>query len=419
MPQQHVLIIGGGVVGAMCAYHLSRDGHRITLIDAADFGRGCSHGNCGYVCPSHALPLAAPGAIRTTLKAMLKPDAPFYIKPRLDPRLWKWLLNFARHCNASDMMVAARARVALLNASKQLYLQLLAEENIDCDWEERGLLFVYESQHEMDHYAETDKLLRDQFNLPATRHDGGALTKLEPALKPGLAGAWHYEGDAHLRADKLMSGLRRVLEARGVTIREHCAFQSFTRTGGRITGAATDAGDIPADCFVVATGAAAPLLDQQLGVKLPIQPGKGYSITMPRPALCPTRPMIFEEHKVAITPFKSGYRIGSTMEFAGYDTSLNRPRIDALRRGAAHYLRDPFGALTDADPEQEWFGWRPMTVDDVPILGPLPAMANVHLAVGHGMLGVSMAPATGRLIADLIGGKPPVVDAAPYSVRRF
>ena len=417
MPQQHVLIIGGGVVGAMSAYHLSRDGHCVTIIDQGKFGAGCSHGNCGYVCPSHALPLPQPGAISTTLKAMLKPDAPLYIKPRLDPRLWSWLLHFARRCNETDMMAAARARVALLNASKQLYLDLLKEEQIDCDWEERGLLFVYQSQREMDKYAATDALLREHFDLAAVRYDGDALSELEPALKPGLAGAWHYEGDAHLRADKLMADLRRVLEGRGVNIREHVAFRGFARSAGRAWGAATDAGEIPADAFVVATGATAALLDRELGVKIPIQPGKGYSITMPRPAACPTRPMIFEEHKVAITPFKSGYRIGSTMEFAGYDTTLNRKRLDALKRGAAHYLTDPYGP--PGATEQEWFGWRPMTYDDVPILGPLPSLANVHLAVGHGMLGVSMAPATGRLIADLIGGKPPVVDAAPYSVARF
>ncbi len=415
MTPQHVLIIGGGVVGAMCAYHLARDGHRVTIIDQGTFGAGCSHGNCGYVCPSHALPLPQPGAIATTLKAMLKPDAPLYIKPRLDPRLWSWLLRFARRCNEQDMMAAARARVALLNASKRLYLDLLRDEQIDCDWEERGLLFVYESQREMDKYAATDALLREHFDLAAVRYDGEALTELEPALKPGIAGAWHYEGDAHLRADLLMSGLRRVLEEKGVQIREHTAARGFTKKNSRATAILTNEGPIEADHIILATGAAAPLLDRHLGIKLPIQPGKGYSITMPRPAICPTRPMIFEEHKVAITPFKSGYRIGSTMEFAGYDATLNRRRLDALKRGAAHYLRDPYGETT----EQEWYGWRPMTYDDLPILGPLPSLANLHLAVGHGMLGVSMAPATGRLIADLIGGKPPVVDAAPYSVRRF
>ena len=170
-----------------------------------------------------------------------------------------------------------------------------------------------------------------------------------------------------------------------------------------------------ADAFVFATGALTPLLSQHLGCPVPIQPGKGYSITMPRPARCPAVPLIFEEHRVAVTPMQSGYRLGSTMEFAGYDTTLNRRRLDLLKEAARHYLHEPFSAPV----EEEWFGWRPMTYDGKPIIDHSPALANVLIAAGHNMLGLSMAPATGRLVAEVLNQEDPHLDLMPYSATRF
>jgi D-amino-acid dehydrogenase len=249
--------------------------------------------------------------------------------------------------------------------------------------------------------------------MAATRYDGDALLEVEPALKPGLAGAWYYGTEAHLRPDKLMSSWRGRLETHGVTIRERCEFQGFDRQGGQARAILTSRGSMHAEAFVIATGAWTPLLQRHLGCRVPIQPGKGYSITMPRPARCPTIPLIFEEHRVAVTPMKSGYRLGSTMEFAGYDTTLNRRRLDLLRAGASHYLQEPF-----AEPvQEEWFGWRPMTYDGKPLIDRSPALDNVLLAAGHNTLGVSMAPATGKLVAELLGGDCPHIDPAPYRLR--
>jgi D-amino-acid dehydrogenase len=410
-----VIVVGGGVIGAACAYYLSKSGWQVTIVERGLFGKGCSHGNCGFVCPSHVLPLAAPGAIGMALKAMFRRDSPLYIKPRLSPSLWAWLYHFARRCNTPAMMEAGQAIQALLNSSRLLYHELLASEPIDCEWEARGLLFVFRSPSAMDHYAETDKLLRESFNLSAKRFDGPALTALEPALKPGLAGGWLYETDGHLRPDKLMRSWRQVLQARSVTIHEGCDVKGFSHTNGRADAVVTSRGVLAADVFVVATGALTPFLSNALGCRIPIQPGKGYSITMPRPAKCPSIPLIFEEHRVAVTPMKSGYRLGSTMEFAGYDTTLNRRRLDLLKEGARHYLQEPY-----CEPvEEEWYGWRPMTYDGKPIIDRSPALQNVHIAAGHNMLGLSMAPATGKLIAEMLSGHPPHIDPAPFAVTRF
>lgn len=410
-----VAIIGGGVIGTACAHYLIDDGWHVTILDRGRFAGGCSHGNCGLITPSHVLPLAEPGAIRRALRAMFQKDAPFYIKPRLDPALWAWLWAFARRCNRESMIAGGHGIKALLHSSMLLYQELIEREALDCEWESRGLLFVYRDRAEMDGFAPTNQLLTDTFHEPAERLDGDALRRLEPALRPGLAGAWYYRSDAHLRPDKLMASWRRSLETRGAVIRENCAFAGFIERNDAASAARTSLGEIAADAFVVATGAWTPLLRQQLGGRrITIQPGKGYSMTMPRPANCPTIPLIFPETRVAVTPMKSAYRLGSMMEFAGYDPSLPRRRLDLLKRGAEPFLEDPF---TDAV-EEEWYGWRPMTCDGMPIIDRAP-LRNVMIAAGHNMLGLSMAPATGKLVADLLAARDPHLDPKPYSAARF
>jgi D-amino-acid dehydrogenase len=267
----------------------------------------------------------------------------------------------------------------------------------------------------MEHHAETDRLQRETFGVAGERYDGEALIALEPALKPGLAGGWHYRTDAHLRPDRLLTSWRRVLETKGVTFREDCEVKGLLHGRDRAMAVCTNQGEVEAEAFVIATGAWTPLLEHQLGCRIPIQPGKGYSITMPRPAVCPVLPLLLEEHRVAVTPMRSGYRIGSMMEFSGYDATLDRRRLDILKRGAACYLREPV-----RDPvEEEWFGWRPMTPDGKPIIDRSPVLNNVVLAVGHNMLGLSMAPATGKVVAEMLSGSNPHVDVAPYALRRW
>lgn len=415
MSERRVIVIGGGVIGTACAYYLARDGWRVAIVEQGAFGKGCSHGNCGFVSPSHVLPLAMPGAIRMALRSLFDSDSAFYVKPRFDLALWGWLWRFARRCNHRDMLDSGHAIQALLNSSRRLYDELMRDEPIDCEWQPVGILFVFQTDAGMKHNEEVARLLHETFHVESTRYDGDALNALEPALKPGLAGGWHFKGDAHLRPDCLLSSWRRALEAKGVEIREQCPVRGFVEGNGQASALATDAGEMKADAFVVATGAWTPLLQSQLGGRVLIQPGKGYSITMKRPAVCPALPLLFEEHRVAITPMHTGYRIGSTMEFAGYDTTLNRRRLEILKRGTAHYLREPFGEPV----EEEWFGWRPMTPDSKPIIDRSPLMRNVVIAAGHNMLGLSMAPATGKLVAEMLGERATHIDLSPYAIGRF
>lgn len=410
-----VIVIGGGVVGACCAYYLQQAGYEVTIVERNKFGAACSHGNCGFVCPSHVLPLAEPGAIGSTLKALLTPNSPFSIKPRLDFRLWMWLLNFARRCNERDMLAGGHALHSLLTSSMSEFERLVAAGELQCEWQKRGLLFVYRNQRLLDEYKSTNKLLAETFHEPAVRYSGEQLQELEPALKPGLAGGWYYEHDAHLRPDKLMDSLKKKLKSRGVRILEGWNVLEITRLKERADKILTDKEDLEADQFVVATGATTPFLDRFLGCKIPIQPGKGYSLTMPRPEICPEIPLIFPEHRVAVTPFESGYRIGSIMEFAGYDESIKPKRLKLLREGAEAYLRVPY-----CEPiEEEWYGWRPMTYDSLPIIDRSPIMENLWIVAGHNMLGLSMSTGTGKLISELMTGSQPHVDPEPFRVTRF
>jgi D-amino-acid dehydrogenase len=241
---------------------------------------------------------------------------------------------------------------------------------------------------------------------------------LEPALRPDLAGGWHYAGDAHLRPDRLLAALASLLQARGVEVLPETRVYAINVGQGHAASIATTRGSMTADTIVLAAGAETPTFARQLGCRIPIQPGKGYSITMPRPRNAPTTPMIFEEYHVAVTPWPSGIRIGSTMEFVGYDRTINRRRIELFKRAAAEYLVEPVAAATEPV-EEEWYGWRPMTYDDLPCIGRAPRVQNVVIAAGHGMIGMATAMASGKLVAEIVARTAPHLDPAPYSLQRF
>jgi D-amino-acid dehydrogenase len=313
------------------------------------------------------------------------------------------------------MIQAGQALHALLESSRELYQRLMDDLQLDCEWQAIGLLFVFQTAREFDKYAKVDQLLADRFEVPAQRLEPDRLAEFEPALQPGLAGAWYYPNDAHLRPDKLLAAWRERLIGRGVDIRTHCPLESFVTEGGQARAIQTPQGELSADRFVLATGAFSPRFAKPLGCRLPIQPGKGYSMTMPRPAGCPRYPMIFSERKVAVTPMLSGYRIGSTMEFAGFDPSIKAERLKLLTDAARDYLRDPVSQPV----QEQWFGWRPMTYDGVPIIDFSPRLTNVLIAAGHNMLGLSMATGTGKLVSELLAGDRPHLDPAPYRASRF
>ena len=409
-----VLIIGGGVIGLACAHYLLAAGRSVRVIDGAGVGSGTSHGNCGTITPSHAPPLAAPGVLLKALRWMTQPAAPLYIAPRLDPALAMWLLNFAVRCNHRDWQASAIAKGRLLRVSRQL-LQALVEDNaMHCEFRALGLRYVHKSQRSLDvDCAALPGLL--ELGIESDMLDGAALAGAEPALLPGLAGGIHFPGDAHLRPEQFTAELARVVRSQGGVIEEGVHVSGLSSSAGRISEARTVSGSRRARDIVVALGPwSAPFL-RELGLKLPIQPGKGYSITYSAPTLAPKVPLVLREHSVCVTAWDTGFRLGSTMEFSGYDASLNQVRLDALEQAAARFLREPTGPVRRA----QWAGWRPMTYDDLPLIGRAPRLGNLWLATGHGMMGMGMSAVTGRLLSELMSGAQPCVDPGPSNPARF
>jgi D-amino-acid dehydrogenase len=410
-----VIVVGAGVIGVACAHYLDAAGLRVTVIDQGTIGGACSGGNCGYICPSHVLPLTEPGAFGVAIKSLFTPDAPFRVKPRLDPALWNWMWQFARRCTHKQVLEVGVHLKAILDASIAEYRRLVRDEGLDCQWQETGLLYVLRTERGMRAFAETDKLLAGHFGVPAVRLDGAALPAFDPALKSGLAGAYHYPGDASLRPDLLMASWSQKLVTRGVRFIEHCRLERVNRADARVTGIETSQGPLAAERYVFALGGWSPRIAKELQCPIPIEQGKGYSVTMHRPDPCPRHPMLFPEHRIGVSPFEDGYRLGSMMEFAGYDESIPEKRIRQLHDSAKPYLITPSGP----GPEKTWYGWRPMTWDSLPIIGQVPRLSNAFLSTGHNMLGMSLATATGKLVAEIMEGVSPHLDPAPFSPRRF
>jgi len=400
-----VIIIGAGVIGLASALALIESGRKVRVLDAGRIGGGSSHGNCGTLTPSHAAPLAAPGAVAKGLRWMLTPDAPFYLRPRLDPALWAWLWRFAARCNRSDWLQGMSDKGRILLASREAFPEWVARYGLACEFAEEGCVRVFRDLAEFDGYCGELPYLAD-IGVRAETLEGKAFER-----------AVRFRGDARLRPDRYVAELARVVRERGGEIIEHCPVDCAHEQEGRVdviaAGRRHRAGQV-----VVAAGAWSATLGRSLGLSWlrgVIQPGKGYSITYTRPELAPKQPLTLHEPSVCVTVWDSGFRLGSTMELSGYDMRLNRRRLDALERGAGEYLHIPTGPVK----QEQWYGWRPLSVDDLPMIGLAPGRKRTWLACGHGMMGVSMSVASARLLDELMTGKLPHIDPAPYAPGRF
>lgn len=412
-PHDDVLIIGGGAIGLATALALLDAGRGVRILEAGAVGGGASHGNCGTITPSHAPPLAAPGVVAQALRWMFTPDAPLYLKPRIDPALWHWLLRFAARCNPRDWRQSTQARAALLNDARARLADWVGRYGLQCEFEEEGLDYVFRDPRRFQQYVDESVVLKT-FGIATQVFGGTDYEREEPAMLPGVAGAIRFPGDARLRPDRYVAELARVVRERGGVIEEQCRVDRLEPTSDGVR-LATSQGERKGGDAVIALGAWTPAFARRLGIRAPIQPGKGYSITYSRPARVPRHPMVLKDRSVCVTVWGSGFRLGSTMEFSGHDDTLNATRLAALERGAREFLREPVGA----EVHERWCGWRPMTWDDLPLLGRAPGQRKVWIAAGHGMLGISMSTATGQLMADLMTGRPPAFDPSPYRPERF
>ena len=409
-----VIVIGAGVIGMCAAYYLRKSGRSVLVIDQAEPGSGASFGNCGMLSPSHVLPNTLPGLPWKAFKWMFQKSAPFKVVPQFNLEFISWMVGFWRRCSMAQVKATAPALASILASSRTLFHELITEEKLQVDYDQSGCIYVYSTSAAFEQEASWGPLYRES-GIEVRTLDAKALATLEPALKPdAIYGGYHFPNDANLRPDYYVNELARRLREMGVQFSSGNAVAHVDDTSAGVC-VHTAQGKFDAAQAVLAAGSWSPLLSRRLGFSLPIQPGKGYSIAMDRPMRCPIHCMVLKEKSVAVTPWASGYRLGSTMEFVGYNNSLNPNRLQALIDGAGAFLHEPTGP----GERLPWTGWRPMSVDTVPIIGKAPNFKNLWLATGHSMLGVSMSTGTGRLIAELMSGAKPHIDPTPYRYGRF
>lgn len=414
---KRVLIVGAGVVGLSSALWAAREGFDVTVVDeGAPDGDGCSYGNAGMIVPSHFIPLAAPGMVARGLKWMWDPESPFYVRPRLDRDLLAWGLRFWRSANAGHVARSAPLLRDLHRASRAIFEAWADEWGDDFGLTRRGLLMLCRTQRGF--REESGVAARAQaLGIPAEVLGAGEVAALEPGLRLAVAGAVRYPLDCHLTPARLMAALRGAVERAGVTLLWRTAVTGFEATRGDAAAARTGGGEMRADEFVLAAGVWSTTLARDLGVRLPMQAGKGLSVTLESPRRLPAHCALLSEAHVAVTPMGGALRIGGTMELAGLDRSVTPARVRGIVRAVTQYLPD--FAEADFAGVPVWSGLRPCSPDGLPYLGRLARFANVSVATGHAMMGVSLGPITGKLVADVLCHRTPALDIGALDPSRY
>lgn len=408
------VVIGAGVVGLLSAYELRRRGEQVTIIDKGEPGAACSAGNAGWIVPSFSGPLPGPGLKGGMLRSMLDPEAPVRVRPCLSREVARWLWTFWRRCNQLDYRAGYDA-VASLNRRTMALYDALQADGVAFEMHHEGLLFVFLSEASRDHHAEDLALMQAHGYPPPRAVSAADVRHLEPGVAPAVIGGLYLEGERHVRPETLAAGLVRRLSQMGVEIRSRLEATGVRRRGRTVHAVMTAEGDAEADRVLLAAGAWSGRLARQFGFPLPMLPGKGYGITVARPALRLGRPLQLSEAKVACSPFRDALRVAGTVEMTSPTPAAAQRRIAALRRAAGRYLT----GWERGEAQVEWMGMRPFLPDGLPAIGRAPGYDNLYVAAGHGMLGITLGPASGAAIADLMCLGHTDVDLAPFDPSRF
>ena len=406
-------IVGGGIIGLCSAYYLAKEGYEVSVFDESAMDNGCSYGNAGMIVPSHIIPLAQPGMIAQGMRWMFDSQSPFYVKPRLNTDLLKWGWQFYKHANRNHVEKAMPALRNLSMLSKELY-QDFAKENNSFFYEEKGLLMLYKSDkvaEEMYHEGKEAERLGLEVDYLSKK----AVAALETGTKTDVIGGVHYKSDAHLYPQKFMQFIKEELIRLKVEIHSCTTVKDFHFEGNKIAKIATDKGTFATDEVVLAAGSWSPLLAKKLNISLSILPGKGYSFTLKDKNQKPAIPSILCEGKVAVTPMNNDIRFGGTMEITHTaDTKINTNRL----QGIVNTINDFYPEMQVEMPKtaDTWFGFRPCTPSGMPIITRDKKIVNLTLATGHAMMGLSLAPATGKIVTEIIAGKTTSVDTKMFQL---
>ncbi len=414
-----VLVLGSGVIGVCTAYYLARAGHEVEVLDRQSGpALETSFGNAGEVSPGYSAPWAGPGVPLKAIKWMLMQHSPLVIWPMLDPAMWRWGAMMLANCTERAYAVNKSRMVPIAEYSRDCLKELRAETGIAYDERAQGTLQLFRTQKQLDGIGNDVAVLR-QYGVPFEVLDRDGFVRVEPALqltRDKFVGALRLPGDETGDCFKFSNRLAEMAAALGARFRWGTHIQRIAAEGNKISGVHTDAGLLTADRVVVALGSHSPLLVAPLGIRIPVYPVKGYSITVPitDAAGAPESTVMDETHKVAVTRLGDRIRVGGTAELAGFSTALREPRRETLN----HVVTDLFPRGGDVSKASFWCGLRPMTPDGTPIIGDTP-IAGLMLATGHGTLGWTMAAGTGRVIADLVSGRTPDIDVAGLGMDRY
>lgn len=414
-----VVVVGAGVVGLTCAYRLAREGLDVVVLDGGNAGAAASHGNAAKITVAEVGPVPAPGVVAQGIRWLLKRDSPLAVHPSPSPRFVGFMLAMARHCNLPDYRTGLRLHLDLALRAAGM-LDDYRADGVEFEMHSRGVLLAFETRERFyEHSAGMDVF--EAFGLIPERMHGSRVQEREPVLSERIRHGLYFSGDRQVEPDSLTRGLLAKCRQLGVQIHEGTAVTTILRNPeGAVTTAITATGqEWPTDALVLAAGVSSGALSTQLGCRLPIHPGKGYSLDyLPAPVELRTS-LTLEDARVAITPLNGMIRLAGTMEFGTRSTKVNHVRVDAIRRAARDAL-DGWGNPSGEAPA--WAGLRPMTPDGRPVIGRMPHAPNAYAASGHGMLGLTLAPPTAEIITDLVTGKVPDLSAdqaAALSPARF
>jgi len=414
-----VLVLGSGVIGVASAYQLALAGHEVTVVDRQPAAAlETSYGNAGEVSPGYSAPWAGPGVPIKAVKWLLMHHRPLVIRPNLDMNLVRWGLAMLRNCTSARYEVNKSRMVRLAEYSRDCLKELRAQTGIQYDERMQGTLQLFRTQAQLDGTAADIAILK-RYGVGFELLDRDGCIRHEPALaqvRDKFVGGLLLPGDETGDCFKFTQNLAALAAQRGVQFRYGTHIQQLQTASGRIEGVLTDAGLLKADAYLVALGSYSPLLLKGIGIRIPVYPVKGYSITVPitDASGSPESTVMDETHKVAVTRLGDRIRVGGTAELAGYTLKLH----DARRQTLEHVVTDLFPRGGDVSRAEFWCGLRPMTPDGTPVVGAT-RLPNLYLATGHGTLGWTMAAGTGRVMADIISGRTPGIDMSGLTVDRY